>query len=120
MNNVSTIRLLQVKLTKLINSLPDDIKMYIYKEFLETEIKYRIINTFFKTKCNDLSNKSSSILQRYVFIILHNKKLKDMFLQKSKSFKMVYEIKKEKKQLFDLITNPYKDFALGWMFTEYH
>ena len=118
--NVSTIRSLNLKLNRLIDSLPDDIKKYIYKEFLETEIKYKIIHTFFEIECNSLSCKSSLILTKYVIIILNNKKLKDMFMQNVPSFKTICERKKTVKQFYTLISNPYEDFAVAWMFNQYH
>ena len=118
--NVVTIRSLRLKLNRLINSLPHDIKEYIYKEFFEIEIKYKIIHTFFEIECNDLSYKSSSKLKKYVLIILNNKKLKDTFMQKVPSFKTICERKEIDKQIYTNISDPYEDFALAWMITRHH
>jgi hypothetical protein len=121
MSNISTVRSLKSKLFVMIQSLPDDIKKYIYKEFLELEIKYNVINNHFLNKCRHMTTASSDVLAKYVKIIINNDKLRDLFIERSSEFNAMYKSKIERKeQYFTLIKGFYKDFAVGWIYIRYH
>jgi len=121
MSNILTVRSLKSKLIGMIQSLPEDIKKYIYKEFLELEVKYNVINNYFTNKCGDMSIASSDILAKYIKIIINNDKLKDLFIERSNEFNTMYKRKIERKEhYFDLIKGFYRDFAVGWIYIRYH
>ena len=121
MSIISTVRFLKSKLFVMIQSLPDDIKKYIYKEFFELELKYDVIKNHLLNKCNDMTISSSDVLAKYVKIIINNEKLRDLFIERSSEFNRLYKHKIErKKQYFTLIKGFYKDFAVGWIFMCYH
>lgn len=101
-------------------SLPADIQKYIYKEFLEIEILYNKINNFVLYRCSDLSRETTTILSRYVKIIINNKKLKKYFISKSEIFKTIFKQKTNKKTIFSLVTNYYEDFSLAWVWMIHH
>jgi hypothetical protein len=121
MSNILTVRTLKKNLFKFIESLPDDIKNYIYKEFFELDLKYNIINIHFTEKCGDLKRESTQILSRYVKIVLNNEKLRYLFLKRSKDFSEIYKTKTNNKVIFESINKGYYyDFALAWIWRHYH
>ena len=120
MSNILTVRTLRNNLFKFIESLPDDIKNYIYTEFIEIDFKYEIINKYFLTKCGCLTKDTSSVLAKYVKIIINNEKLRDLFLKRSINFVKIYEYKLKNKKFFSLIEGYYNDFALAWIWAQYH
>ena len=109
------------EIKKFLDNLPDDIKKYIYVNFFELELKFSTVINYMMIDCQHLNRESTKKLKKYVKIIINNKKLKEMFLEKSSSFKGTYNYLKYNGTIFDIAKDdPYYNFALSWTLHQHH
>jgi hypothetical protein len=112
----SRIKIKNIK--ELINAIPDDIKMKIYKEYLEPEIYYNLYENAIKT----ISSKTLNIivLRPHIPILLSKPLVTKYICKKCNTFRTVYSTHKiENKKNFKK-NNKGDSFALSILFNFYH
>jgi hypothetical protein len=120
-NNPGRVVFTTEEIKNFLDKLPDDIKKYIYLNFFELELKFTTINQHIMIDCSSLTSEPTKKLKKYVKIIMNNKKLKEMFLEKSATFKCTYNYIKNNDIVYDIAVNdPYYNFAIYWTFHEHH
>jgi hypothetical protein len=102
----------------LIFALPDDLKMKIYKEYLEPEIYYSIYqNVITKIESKKLNIR---FLRPIIPIILSKPLVKQYLCKMCSTFRTTYSIHKtEKTKIFNQV-NKGDSFALSILFNIYH
>jgi hypothetical protein len=103
---------------KLINALPEELKMKIYKEYLEPEIYY----SMYQDAIHRIESKKLNIkiLRPILPILLSKPHVSDYLCKQCKTFRVTYSIHKtEKTKIFNQL-NKGDSFVLSILFYLYH